>query len=118
MASGTLAVVRLKASIAGQVKVAIYDDNNGSPNNLLTSTSGLAVDVGWNKLSVSPISIINGVDYWEAVKVQANGNCRYDNLSRTIKWKSEAYANAWPDPAGSGYSNNSFHSLMAGYGDT
>ena len=62
--SGTLKSIRVYLNGgSGNVKVALYSDNSGSPNALLVSGSG-ACAPGWNTISVSDYSIILGTYYW------------------------------------------------------
>jgi hypothetical protein len=60
------------ASVNSEVKVAIYDDDGGVPDKLLSSNdSGIAVSGGasgqWNVISIPDVILTKNVHYWIAV---------------------------------------------------
>jgi len=60
------------AGVTSEVKVAIYDDDGGVPDTLLTANdSGTAVSGGasgqWNVISVPDVVLKSGINYWIAV---------------------------------------------------
>ena len=109
--------VKLKSGTSCNVKLAIYADSSGAPGNLLNSTSGHACTEGWNTISISSTAITSGTYYWLAVMMDGYDMVMY-NTSGTMRYKAYAFANAWPDPAGAGYSSGAYHSAIAGWGST
>jgi len=115
-ATGTVSEIKVKAQDPGNVKVAIYADSSGEPGSLLNSTGSAAVVAGWNTFALTPTSVTSGTYYWLAVMLDTTGAAMYNNTSGVMRYKSLAFASAWPNPAGSGYSSGSFHGLLAGWG--
>jgi hypothetical protein len=120
--SGDVDTIKVYAGTAStDLKVAIYSDSGGEPNALL-GDGNLAVSVvnSWNDVpmvSVPFVTVINGTYYWLGIRVGAINGAKYDNTSGTMRYKALAHASAWPDPAGSGYTSDSFYSSLAGWGD-
>jgi hypothetical protein len=106
--------IKLKASAPGHAKVAIYTDNSSQPQALLNSTASTAVSVGWNTITIPSTAIVAPTYYWLAVMTDTTGSSLW-GASGTGKYKSLGYASGWPDPAGTGYTSLSYHSLVAGW---
>jgi hypothetical protein len=52
------------SSVAGNLRLGIYDDSNGRPNKLVASTPEITPVVGWNIRSVTnPVALARGT-YW------------------------------------------------------
>jgi hypothetical protein len=118
-ATGTVTEIRIKAGASGNVKVAIYGDSSGNPDTLINSTGSSAVSAGWNTISITPTAITEGTYYWLGVKTSVINAARYNNQSGTMWYKTSIpFANAWPDPAGTGYSSGAYHTALAGWGTT
>jgi len=63
--TGLMYQIRVYANTSGNVKVAIYSDNGGKPDTLLSVVNAsTAVTAGWNKITAPTISINQGTDYW------------------------------------------------------
>ena len=94
------------------VKMAVYDDNNGEPNNLITSSNLGAVGDGIVSFDVDPIVLPPG-DYWIMAVYNAGGNHSNVNTSatgNTVYYKSHSFWSAIPSNASdfSSYSGQDF----------
>jgi hypothetical protein len=59
--------IRVKCTAAGNVKVALYADDNMQPGVLLNANnSDTSVVAGWNNISLPPAAVIAGKYYWIA----------------------------------------------------
>jgi hypothetical protein len=111
---------RVAANTAGSVTIGIYSDSSGSPTTLLgekeTSVSSGASRVITVQLDTA-IPVTNGTAYW----IATNGSAALvgaRNETATRKYKSYTYG-PLPDPAGSGYSNDTTYcDITAGWGTT
>jgi hypothetical protein len=75
--TGTLNLLRIRATTYGGIKVAVYSDNASKPGILLTSsTYDTIVSDGYPTVSVSPISVTAGQFYWLA----------YDSATACVGW--------------------------------
>lgn len=64
----TLTTLSCKSSSStGQIAMGIYSDNSGVPGTLLAQTPGNTPVTGWNSITITPLSIVSGVQYWLAV---------------------------------------------------
>jgi peptidoglycan/xylan/chitin deacetylase (PgdA/CDA1 family) len=117
-AYGSISQIRLKCSDSGNVKVAIYEDNAGSPAALLQSTGSIPVVSGWNIISLpSHVDMDSGSSYWLGAACDSSGVLCYhlgsgDQLFKTISF----FPYSFPDPAGTGWNNNNNYVLIAGWG--
>jgi len=125
VASGSMTGFRVKSTLAGNVKCALYADNAGEPGALITAmNTGQAVTAGqWNTLSFTSTPITNGVTYWLAVNTQ--GSPDYQQvLAKTgatayTRYKAVTYSTfTFPDPAGTGFSSWNGYLMTAGWGET
>jgi hypothetical protein len=115
--TGNVTEIKVKANASGNVKLAIYADNSGEPGSLIVSTGSNAVVAGWNTISITSTALSKDTYYWVAVKLDADGAAMYNNTSGTMRYKTPIpFADAWPNPAGSSYTNGAFHSLITGWG--
>jgi len=116
-ASGTMTEFRVKSGVSGNVKCAIYQDNGGEPGVLIIAmNTGQAVTGGqWNTLNFTPTSITSGTYYWLAVCWDTAGALQ-DFSGGSSKYKSVTYSTfTFPDPAGGGFSTQSWTLLEAGW---
>jgi len=111
------------ASVGGNVVLGLYADSAGSPAALLGQTASAAVASGAKRVVevalAASIRIEAGTVYWIAFNSSA-AFVRYYGASSsgTTKYQAAAYA-ALPDPAGAGYSDATYSSLVlaVGYAD-
>jgi hypothetical protein len=76
--TGNAGIMKVKAYQTGNVKVAIYSDNNGEPDTLLGQGSGAVTAGQWNDISITSAAITSGSYYWLACISQ----------SRQVGWNS------------------------------
>jgi hypothetical protein len=116
-ATGTVTELRIKCSGNGHVKVAMYADSGGNPGSLINSVGSTSVVSGWNTISLpSSTSITKDTAYWLAYISDTNNICGWVTGSEPKRYKTWAFSNAFPDPAGSGYSSGTSGDLVAGWG--
>ena len=78
---GTLNSINLIGNNTGVgVQMAVYDDNNGVPNNLIAYSSQSFVGNGLTSLPVTPVLLSPG-DYWIMAIYQIDGNNSNVNLT-------------------------------------
>ena len=96
----TVSTVNLYTIVAGNAKVALYDESGGNPNNPLTQSAEEACAANsWHSFDVPDIQISPG-NYFLAIKIGTNG--MLSGVSRTWfgKYRTHDYALAFPDPFG------------------
>jgi hypothetical protein len=103
--SGTMDVFRVKATGNGNVKVAVYSDNNDYPGALLgkvdTSTSIVA---GWNSIKIPSVSIVKDSYYWLAFNLGGANVISYQQGSEPHIYKYVPYdAFTFPSNIGTGF---------------
>ncbi|MCD6242286.1 hypothetical protein J7K06_01140 [Candidatus Bathyarchaeota archaeon] len=84
------------------VRVAIYDDNAGNPNNLLwESPSTLGASGDWLTISTSSVNITQGEYYWLGLQHDVNGGMVKGDYVEPgySKYREQSYG-AFPDPFG------------------
>lgn len=121
-AAGSITEIKVKANASGNVKVAIYDGNAGSPTTRRSyNDSSIPVTAGWNTIAIPSASITSGTYYWLAV-VSDSCNIYYqaNDPSANACWKSTTYSSwAWPGSAGSGWNTQTGYTyFIAGWGTT
>jgi hypothetical protein len=66
-ASGTISEFKIRCTASGNVKVAIYADNNGEPGDIKPGASATkSVNAGWNTIAFPSTTIDSGTSYWLA----------------------------------------------------
>ncbi|MGE5223808.1 MAG: hypothetical protein ACM3PY_15325, partial [Omnitrophica WOR_2 bacterium] len=76
---------------SGRLQLGIYDEADGQPNHLLTSTPVFTPVVGWNTLALSPISLAPGY-YWLAYLPESNSlGFQADPSSGSGRWYSSPF---------------------------
>jgi C1A family cysteine protease len=118
-ASATVSEIRLKCSASGNVKVAMYSDNAGSPDTLLAANNaGQTVSSGWNTIPLSGGPVItSGNSYW--IAANSSSPCiGYTPYSGGVMlFRAMSYASDFPASAGSGFTTSAgYHCLTAGWG--
>jgi hypothetical protein len=113
--AGSITQILVYSLGAGNVKVSIYDDSAGSPNNRLITEMAQSVLSGqWNTFTLTtPLALASG-NYWFASNTDVGNARSYSSSSGgTELYASRAYSSAFPVPAGTGYS--SFTVMMSIY---
>jgi parallel beta-helix repeat protein len=100
-ASGTLEIVGVNvySGGTGNIRVAIYDDSSGTPNNLLCESGSTALSgAGWIDVDVSScnLSITAFTNYWLAFQSDTSSDRFY--VSTESAWQTAQSYGAFPDP--------------------
>lgn len=65
--SGTMSKIKIYSDASLYAKVAVYADNNGEPDVLLSVVNtSTAISTGWSTISIPEISVVSGRSYWLA----------------------------------------------------
>ncbi len=120
--NGTLRKIRMYSAVACSVKVAIYSDNAGSPQNRLAKQdSPIAVSAGWNQIELEDTcGITRFTDYWLACIVNTNSGFRIASTGGTRKRKSGITFSTWTWPTpfdAAGYTDDNGNMYIQGRGD-
>src|SRR3990167_3485213 len=102
-ATGNITEIRVTASGNGNIKLGIYTDNAGEPDDLLSSVGSTAITTGENVIPITSTPVVSGTYYWLAYNID-QANIPYKNTGGTNRYKVLTYATAFPDPAGTGFS--------------
>ena len=101
---GTLYSLNMIGNNTGaSVKMAIYDDNNGAPNNLIASSNVGTVGNGIVSLPISPVLLPPG-DYWLMAIYDTQGyHSKANNVSanETVYYKTLPFEESTPTDASS-----------------
>lgn len=116
VATGSMVEFRVKAQANGNFKFGIYSDNAGAPNALLNSVGSTACTTGWNTITFPATNIVSGTVYWLAINTETVDTAAWVSTGGVNKYKPLAYASAFPDPAGTGYTDNTGLEGNAGWG--
>ena len=116
---GTITEFRVKSGASGNVKVAIYADNAGSPGARLSyNNTGQAVTADqWNTLTIPATDVVAGTDYWLAAIENATGAAQWHSVG-TMRYRAASYSGfAFPKTAtGLGaLSSYNGYQLLAGW---
>jgi hypothetical protein len=121
-ADGTMNQFRVKSGVSGNVKCAIYADNNGEPGALIKAMDtgqGQAVTGGQrNIISFPPTQIDNTKYYWLAICCDTAGAHQYVS-GGTGRYRAATYSTfTFLDPAdaGGGFTSGAYTRLTAGWG--
>jgi hypothetical protein len=117
--TGNVTQIRVKANAAGNVKVALYADNAGTPGALLQAVNvSTPVVAGWNTITIPATAVVSGTNYWLATAT--NVAClAYQAAPGTLrKYVTVNYATYTftASPAG-GTSATGFYDAIAGWGN-
>ena len=119
-ASGYVTHFKIKSGASGNVKVAIYEDNGGSPGDLKTAmNTGQPVTAGqWNTLSFTSTDLTEGTSYWLAYIADTTGAGQFHTGGGSMKYKGGmTYGTfSFPNPAGTGFGAYTGYELVAGWG--
>lgn len=115
--TGNVVTFKIKASAAGNVKVAIYADNASAPGALLNAVNtSTPVVAGWNDITIALTSVTSGTYYWLAFSASAAIGYT-QTTGGTARYKTVTYSSfTFPNPAGTGYTSNAYNGLVVGWG--
>jgi hypothetical protein len=121
LANANLNVTTIKAKIlgiTGKYKCAIYNDNSGSPQNLLKESSEVTNPAtGWQTFNLTSVqSIQNGTYYWLAIwsdLKSPNAGIYADAIGATTRWSNALTYEAWPNPVTTVGGNSYRYSIYA-----
>lgn len=89
---------------SGNVKVSVYDESGGYPNNRLFTEMSQTVSAGqWNKFTLSSPINLNQGNYYFGSNTDT-GNSRTYTSGGAEFYKNAIFSGAFPNPAGSGFS--------------
>lgn len=121
---GTLNAINLIGNNSGTgVQMAVYDDNGGTPNNLIASSAQSTVGNGLITLPVTPVLLPAG-DYWVMAVYETQGNHSNVNQNATgnvVYYQSLTYGEPLPTNASNftSYTDRDFlYSLSIECGNT
>ena len=98
---------------SGNHRLGVYDDLAGAPNTLLAETGSNASITGYNWETVSEFSLTS-TQLWfaeTADNISETWNYKTGYSSGSVKFKAASYTNL-PNPAGSGYTDDTYKHLM------
>lgn len=110
---GTLNAINYVGNGTGTgIQMAIYDDNGGTPNNLIVTSSLATVGNGVVSLAVTP-TVLPAGDYWIMAVYQTTGNHSdvYSSGTNTVYYNALTYGNPIPNNA-AGFPNYSGHNFL------
>lgn len=120
LSAGQLSTIKYYSG-AGNIKVAVYADNSGSPGSLLSgNNSNQAASSGWNNAIITGINVNSGDYYWVGFNFDSTYAPYYDGDSSgngTAKYKTSSYGSfSFPNPAGSFTFSWNYPFYVEGYG--
>jgi len=96
----TVSAINLYTMAAGNAKVALYDESEGNPNNLLTESGAVACNASsWNTITVPEVQLTPG-KYFIAIKIDTNLMLSSTSKMWFGKYRTHDYALSFPDPFG------------------
>ncbi len=116
--TGSMNEFRVKGAVNGDIKVAIYADNAGSPGALLNSTGSVAVVIGANTIVFPSTGLTSGTAYWLAFNQNTGYRTVATKTSGTTPtaYKVLSYASTFPNPFGTpDGTSSSYNTAVAGY---
>ncbi|MDD4986038.1 MAG: hypothetical protein PHQ43_09655, partial [Dehalococcoidales bacterium] len=116
--SGNITRIKFKPGQNGTVKVAIYADDSGEPGSLLNAVN-TATNVTADTeatITIANTEVVSGTYYWLAFAIDTGQSYYYtDSSSGARRYKPVMYSSySFPNPAGSGYSGDSYDAYIAG----
>lgn len=113
--AGTLGEIRVKCRCNGNIQVAIYSDNAGSPGTVLAYAMAAPVVAGWNTIPLNTTVNLSAASYWLAFVVDTTNLIWALSTGATMRYESLSYGNAFPDNP-TGLSSASTDFAIAGWG--
>lgn len=95
--AGTLGEIRVKCRCNGNIQVAIYSDNAGSPGTVLAYVMGVSVVSGWNTIPLNTTVNLSAASYWLAFVVDTTALLCRNESGGVDRWVSFAYGTAFPN---------------------
>jgi len=85
----------------GNVRMGVYEDDNGSPGNLLLDAGTTAVADGWVGISGLSLAVTQNTYYWLSFCMSDTNGIRYQSgqAADALVWKAHSYG-PFPDPFG------------------
>lgn len=118
--TGYVTSLRSRGTANGNIKIALYADNAGSPGAWKVSGNATAVTANVTiSVPITPTYIVAGTDYWIGFNTDVNAvNCRNNTSSTgTLLYKASTYSTfTFPDPAGTGFTSETYLANLAAYG--
>lgn len=118
--SGIKTQVRVKCETDADIKIALYNDNNGEPGTLITAINDpIAVTAGWNIINIAATTVSAGNNYWIAFITDSDSvNCVVNYSLTDQRYKFASYDDfTFPGEAGTGFtSDTNQYSLTAVWG--
>jgi hypothetical protein len=119
LAAGKVTVFKNKSNSFGQIKLAIYADDNGEPGDLLVANNTPQSCISdWNDLSIPELEVTKDSYYWLAINTDTTGVRTHLTSGGARRYKSgQTFSTfTFPDPAGTGFDSNDYTGLVAVWG--
>jgi hypothetical protein len=119
IASGNMIQFYIHSGGIGNIKCALYADNGGEPGSLITAmNTGQSLTTGWISVNFMSTAITLGTYYWLACVFDSAINPYLNAGTGTRRYKLVTYSTfTFPDPAGTGYTADTYNHVIAGWGD-
>jgi parallel beta-helix repeat protein len=117
-ASDNITQFRVRCTTTGNVKVAIYSDNNSQPYTLLNAVNdSTVVGAGWNTISFPSTPIISNTNYWLAFCSSGNiVGAKSGSGVRRFKPATFSSFTTFPSNAGIGFATDiTYYDVTAGW---
>ncbi len=85
----------------GNVRMGVYEDDNGAPGNLLLDAGTTVVADGWVEISGLSLAVTQNTYYWLSFCMSDQNGIRYQSgqVADSLVWKTHSYG-PFPDPFG------------------
>jgi hypothetical protein len=100
-ASGDLETlgINIGTTGSGHVRLALYSGNATTPQNLLVETGSTALNVGWNDISATGVSIVTSTVYWLSYQQDSGAVKVQYSSSVDTRWYFTSAYTTFPNPA-------------------
>jgi hypothetical protein len=118
--SGTLDIVKAQCGGAGHIKLCLYSDSGSLPSSLLASQAEQDIVTGWNNLTFTGYSVVEGTTYWLGFQSQTAGvgYMTVGSGTYSVRYKAHTYADAFDNPISSTSADLTHAPLLGAYEDT
>lgn len=98
---GTIQTIHLYLyTAAGNLRLAIYNDNAGAPNELQCETNSEAASTGWNELTPTTTPTLSAGTYWICLQVDSSTSHLGEGSGDTNQTYGDNHTyGTFPDPA-------------------